>query len=97
MNCLLINGEVRNYHYQDFVTTQYYGFSIRGQVLKKGINIPCRVHLFLRSTGEKVRDILTDKQGFYSFDNLAMNRYYLVAHDPDGEYNAVIQDNVIPK
>lgn len=71
--------------------------SIKGQVLKKGINIPCRVRLFLKSSGELIKDIKTNDNGVYIFKNIPLNRYFIVAHDPDGEYNAVIQDNVIPK
>lgn len=72
-------------------------YSIRGQVLKRGINIPCRVRLFVKSTGQLFKDIVTDENGYYEFNEIPLNRYYVVAHDPDGEYNAVIQDNIIPK
>lgn len=72
-------------------------FSIRGQVLKLGINIPCRVRLFVKATGQLFKDVVTDENGYYTFKDIPLNRYYVVAHDPDGEYNAVIQDNIIPK
>lgn len=72
-------------------------FSIRGQVLKRGINIPCRVRLFVKATGQLFKDVVTDENGYYAFEDIPLNRYYVVAHDPDGEYNAVIQDNIIPK
>lgn len=71
--------------------------SIKGMVLKKGINIPCRVRLFIKSTGQLFKDVVTDENGYYEFTEIPLNRYYVVAHDPDGEYNAVIQDNIIPK
>lgn len=71
--------------------------SIKGQVLKRGINIPCRVRLFVKATGQLFKDVVTDANGYYEFNEIPLNRYYVVAHDPDGEYNAVIQDNIIPK
>lgn len=72
-------------------------FAIKGRVLKKGIHLPCRVRLFIKATGQLVQDVATDENGYYAFQMISLNRYYVVAHDPDGEYNAVIQDNIIPK
>lgn len=73
------------------------GLYIKGQVLKKGINIPCRVDLYYRNTKKLAKTVTTDNQGYYQFDDIELGRYFIVAHDPDGEYNAVIQDNIIPK
>lgn len=72
-------------------------YKIKGFVFKKGIKIPCRVDLYYRNTKKLAKTVTTDNQGYYQFDDIELGRYFIVAHDPDGEYNAVIQDNIIPK
>lgn len=73
------------------------GLSIKGNVTKEDVAIPCRVRLFEKLTGILLFDILTDENGFYSFNHLTKTKYFIVAHDPVSQYNAVIQDNVVPK
>ncbi|MFW1743501.1 carboxypeptidase regulatory-like domain-containing protein [Acinetobacter johnsonii] len=72
-------------------------YSIKGQVRELGDNIPCRVRLFEKSTGRLIADIETDNSGHYEFDYLAKTRFFIVAHHPASQFNAVIQDNVVPK
>ena len=72
-------------------------YSIRGQVKEIGNNIPCRVRLFEKNTGRLIADIETDEDGDYVFTNLIKTRFFVVAHHPASIYNAVIQDNVVPK
>lgn len=71
--------------------------SIRGIVQKRGINLPCRVRLYEKLTGLKRAETITDNNGNYKFVGLQPVEFFLVAHDPAQQYNAVIQDNVIPK
>lgn len=71
--------------------------SIRGVVRKLGVNLPCRVRLYEKQTGIKVDEILTDEFGNYVFTNLEKIKFFIIAHDPLSQYNAVIQDNVVPK
>ena len=60
--------------------------------------IPCRVRLFERKSGLLFADVLTDDQGYYQFENLSNEcSYFIVAHHPKLKFNAVIQDNVVPK
>lgn len=73
------------------------GYSIKGQVKELGNNIPCRVRLFEKSTGRLIADVATDEVGNYKFINLMKARFFVVAHHPENQYNAVIQDNVVPK
>lgn len=73
------------------------GCSISGIVNKKGVKIPCRVRLYEKLTGLKVDEKLTDSNGKYQFSGLDPVEFFLVAHDPSSQYNAVIQDNVVPK
>ena len=73
------------------------GYSIKGCVREIGIPFPCRVRLFEKLSGLLVSDVLTNENGFYEFNNLAKTKFFLVAHHPASIYNAVIQDNVVPK
>lgn len=72
-------------------------YSIKGQAKELGNNIPCRVRLFEKSTGRLIADVATDEVGNYKFINLMKARFFVVAHHPENQYNAVIQDNVVPK
>ena len=73
------------------------GLSIKGQVRETGIPMPCRVRIFEKLSGRLVADILTDSNGFYEFDHLTKTKFFIVAHHPASQFNAVIQDNVVPK
>ena len=81
----------------DGVLTLSNGLAIKGQVKELGNNIPCRVRLFERQTGRLINEVLTDNSGNYEFDHLTQAKFFLVAHHPQNQYNAVIQDNVVPK
>lgn len=73
------------------------GLKIAGKVKEIGINIPCRVRLFEKISGALVADIKTDHVGHYEFTHLMNTRFFIVAHHPTNEFNAIIQDNVVPK
>lgn len=73
------------------------GFSIVGVVSEKNVEIPCRVRLFEKLSGRLVADIQTDHSGNYKFDQLTQTKFFIVAHHPKNQFNAVIQDNVVPK
>ena len=64
---------------------------------KKNVPFACRVRLHEKQTGRIIFDLPTDPNGFYEFDHLTRAKFYVVAHHPAGEFNAVIQDNVEPK
>ena len=81
----------------DPILTIDVGLMIKGQVKELGNNIPCRVRLFEKSTGRLIADVATDEVGNYKFLNLMKVRFFIVAHHPENQYNAVIQDNVVPK
>lgn len=72
-------------------------YRISGTVLKSSAPIPCRIRLYEKITGEKLSEVLSDVNGGYEFTNLEKSTYFLVAHDPASQFNAVIQDNVVPK
>lgn len=72
--------------------------SIKGQVQEKKVPLPCRVRLFERKSGQLMAEVATDYQGYYAFYNLNdEERFFVVAHHPRLQFNAVIQDNVVPK
>lgn len=73
------------------------GLSIKGTVNQKNIPIPCRVRLFEKLSGRMIADVLTDNAGNYVFNHLTQTKFFLVAHHPQNQFNAVIQDNVVPK
>ena len=81
----------------DLVLTINKGLSIKGRVSEKNIPIPCRVRLFEKLSGRLIADVLTDNTGYYAFDHLTQAKFFLVAHHPQNQFNAVIQDNVVPK
>lgn len=72
-------------------------YSIKGRVFEKNIPIPCRVRLFEKLSGRLIADVLTDNAGNYVFKHLKQAKFFLVAHHPQNQFNAVIQDNVVPK
>lgn len=71
---------------------------IAGAVSERRIPLPCIVNLFERQSGVVVRRAISDAEGVYAFENLnSQHKYYVLAHHPASTYNAVIQDNVVPK
>ena len=81
----------------DPILTSDKGLSIKGKVSEKNTPIPCRVRLFEKLSGRLIADVLTDSGGNYEFDHLTETKFFIVAHHPQNQYNAVIQDNVVPK
>lgn len=81
----------------DAIVTTTHGLSIKGVVSEKNAQIPCRVRLFEKLSGRLIVDQATDQNGNYKFDGLAKTVFFVVAHHPASQYNAVIQDNVVPK
>ena len=96
---MLLIHEIINavYSNNDVVRTSDKGLSIKGTVKEKKIPIPCRVRLFEKLSGRLIADVLTDNTGYYVFDHLTQAKFFLIAHHPQSQFNAVIQDNVVPK
>ena len=81
----------------DPILTIDVGLTINGQVKELGNNIPCRVRLHEKLTGRILFDKETDQYGNYEFNHLSLSKYFIIAHHPASQFNAVIQDNVVPK
>lgn len=79
-------------------TDQGYG-KVKGTVKKNSQNyawVP--ICIFKRSNRQLLWEIKTNSDGTYEFKNIAKGlECFIVAFDKDGQYNAVIQDNVVPK
>mgnify|MGYP000045800115 FL=1 len=74
--------------------------SIKGVVKKKGVVVtnPCLVFLFDRNNMNAIARTFSGPDGTYQFSGLVTGfKYAVAAKDPMNQYNAVIQDNVVPK
>ena len=81
----------------DLILTSDIGLAIKGQVKELNISFPCRLRLFERMSGRLISEVMTDQSGNYEFNHLTANKFFIVAHHPLNQYNAVIQDNIIPE
>ena len=77
--------------------THNLGMSIKGSVKEQNIPFPCRLRLFERISGRLISEVMTDQSGNYVFNHLTANKFFIVAHHPLNQYNAVIADLVVPK
>ena len=81
----------------DPILTIGVGLAIKGQVKELNIPFPCRLRLFERMSGRLISEVMTDQSGNYVFNHLTANKFFVVAHHPLNQYNAVIADLVVPK
>ena len=71
---------------------------IKGQVKKLGSQYQAIVRIYEKRSGLLVAQKATGLNGDYSFNGLNIDMpYFLTAFDPNNQFNAVIQDNVVPK
>lgn len=81
-------------------TQAEHGFGrIKGATKKIGNIFPrVQVTAYQRETGNKIWHTYSDKNGQYAIRNLAIGlTCFVVALDPNREYNAVISDGVVAK
>ncbi|MFZ0022163.1 carboxypeptidase regulatory-like domain-containing protein [Acinetobacter sp.] len=73
-------------------------FSIMGEVKTNSANTAgVLVRLFSRSDASLVGQTLTRADGSYKLTVADTKEKFIVAHHPQRLFNAVIQDNVVPK
>jgi len=79
-------------------TNQGYG-QIKGTTKKLGQSyFPVPVCVFKRSTRQLLWETKSRPDGTYQFRNIAIGlECFVVAFDPNNQYNAVIQDKVVAK
>ena len=96
---MLLNIELNKSYIEatDSIKHNDVGLSIRGSVKQSNAPIPCRIKKKKKLTGRILFDKETDQYGNYEFNHLALSKYFIVAHHPTSQFNAVIQDNVVPK
>ena len=70
---------------------------IKGVICQLGIPLPCRLRLYSKISGQLVGESVSDIYGNYEFAGLTNTKHFIVAHHPASQFNAVIQDNVVPK
>lgn len=75
--------------------------NIIGTVKEKGVPVSRRIFCYARETGELIDVTVSNANGEYQFNGLALNPdYYVVSLDENGDkvqYNAVIQDLIRAK
>ena len=90
-----------NCHYEKCTTSVYREMNalcIKGILEKQGIPTQGFVSLHERISGVLVARTKTDTAGQYRFNNISKRfKYFVYAHDINNQFNAVIQDNVVPK
>ena len=72
---------------------------IKGEIKKVGTNYsPVPVCVFRRDNRQLLWETKSKADGSYAFRNIAVGlECFVVAFDPNNQYNAVIQDKVIAK
>lgn len=72
-------------------------FKIKGFLRKQGVPIVGIVQLLSISSGRIIRVSESKANGSYEFKGLPKSRYAVLSRDQNQQFNAVIQDNVVPK
>lgn len=83
-----------------FISTPNHGYGlIRGTIKKIGASYsPVPVCVFRRDNRQLLWETKSKADGSYAFRNIAVGlECFVVAFDPNNQYNAVIQDKVIAK
>lgn len=70
---------------------------IAGVTTQLGIPVSRKVRAYMRSTGVLIGSVVSDMSGQYKMYLPESLAYTIVSIDPDKHFNAVIQDNVVPK
>ncbi len=71
---------------------------IKGSIKKLGANYAFqKVCLYSCANNQLIESTASDKDGNYEFEVYSSTPVYVVAFDNAKQFNAVIQDNVVPK
>lgn len=68
---------------------------VKGETRKLGVLISCDIKAIDRNTGRLLSSTKSNESGKYIL--FGTKNTCVVAFDPDKKFNAVIQDNVVPK
>lgn len=67
---------------------------IRGKTLKQGVPISCKVRAYSRNTGQLLSEASSKLNGDYVILGIRNTSNYIIALDPNEEYNVAAQDGV---
>ncbi|WP_443612820.1 hypothetical protein [Acinetobacter pseudolwoffii] len=70
---------------------------IAGKVLQLGLPVSRKIRVYCRNTGILIKSGESDASGKYKFYLPDIGPFTLVSIDKHRLFNAVIQDNVVPK
>lgn len=71
--------------------------SISGVASKLGVPIESIIRVYSRNTGSLICSTRSDKNGHYNVSVPIDGVYTIISIDLEKKFNAVIQDNVVPK
>lgn len=70
---------------------------ISGHVYELGVPVSRRVNIYNRINGMLIATIVSGEDGYYRVNAPLIQAYTITSIDPNRQFNAVIQDNVVPK
>lgn len=71
---------------------------ISGHISKMNLKISVWISIYEGVSGLLIDKVKANPDGNYTFRDLSIkHRFFIIAHDPAQQFNAVIQDNVVPK
>ena len=71
--------------------------AIAGRIYELGIPVARQVNIYNRNNGMLIATTKSDANGHYQVNIPLINAYTITSIDPKRQFNAVIQDNVVPK
>lgn len=71
--------------------------AIVGRIYELGIPVARQVNIYNRNNGMLIATTKSDADGRYRVNAPLINAYTITSIDPKRQFNAVIQDNVVPK
>lgn len=70
---------------------------VAGTTYQQGVPISARIKIMSRHNLNGLADLKSDSSGAYSIYLPRFAKYTIFSLSPSGKFNAVIQDNVVPK
>lgn len=67
---------------------------IKGETTKNGVPLSCEVRTYNRNTGQLLNQAISNPEGKYAILGSRTADNYIIAIDPDSEFNLATQDNV---
>jgi hypothetical protein len=67
---------------------------IKGETTKNGVSLSCGVRIYNRNTGQLLNQAISNLEGEYAILGSRAADNYIIAIDPDSEFNLASQDNV---